>query len=178
MRLGGANPPLHIHGYRSKESHCGEPIMTLMDDNLDELDRKIILTLQTDARRPFKSIAKDNNVSEGTISNRVNRLLNNNILKLEARINPFAINKIGALLGVNLKERSHETTIKQIQAMENVTSVWVTTGKYDLFVEVLVNSINELNHFIFAGGLSKIDNISFTETHIMLYSETKFLKIC
>jgi Lrp/AsnC family transcriptional regulator for asnA, asnC and gidA len=149
-----------------------------MDGNLDELEIKIIKALQKDARKSFKSIAKDLNVSESTIGNRVNRLLKKNILKLEARINPFGLsNKVGALLGINLKNRSHTKTIKEIEQLPQVNSVWVTTGKYDLFLEVLVDSINDLNDFIFGGGLGDIQNVSFTETNIMLSSNTKYLKI-
>ena len=152
--------------------------MTLADGSLDELETKIILALQEDARRSFKSIAKELNVSEGTISNRVNRLTQNGILKLEARINPFALsNKVAALLGINLKHRTHAKALKAIQALPNVSAVWVTTGKYDIFVEVLVDSINDLNNFLFDHGLSNIEEIEFTETHIMLSSESKFFKI-
>ncbi len=152
--------------------------MTLMDGSLDELETKIILALQEDARTPFKTIAKNLGVSEGTISNRVNRLTQQGILKLEARVNPFALsNKVVALLGINLKHRTHAKAVKTIQALPNVNAVWVTTGKYDIFVEVLADSINDLNDFLFDRAFNKIKEIEFTETHIMLHSETKFFKI-
>ena len=63
--------------------------MATAEHNLDDIDRKIILELQEDARRQFKIIAKKLRVSEGTIKNRVTRLKNRGILKLEARVNPF-----------------------------------------------------------------------------------------
>ncbi len=152
--------------------------MTLMDGNLDELETKIILALQKDARTPFKTIAKDLGVSEGTISNRVNRLTQQGILKLEARVNPFALSsKVAALLGINLKHRTHAKAVKAISALPNVNAVWVTTGKYDIFVEVLADSINDLNDFLFDRGFNNIEEIEFTETHIMLQSETKYFKI-
>ncbi|MCG8618316.1 MAG: Lrp/AsnC ligand binding domain-containing protein [Desulfobacterales bacterium] len=153
--------------------------MTLMDGSLDELETNIILALQEDARKSFKSIAKDLNVSEGTISNRVNRLIQKGILKLEARVNPFVLtNKVAALLGINLKHRTHIEALAEIRALPNVNAVWVTTGKYDIFVEVLADSIHDLNEFLFSKeGLSKIKDIEFTETHIMLQSDTKFFKI-
>ncbi|WP_022664188.1 Lrp/AsnC family transcriptional regulator [Desulfospira joergensenii] len=152
--------------------------MTLMDGNLDDLEIKIVQALQKDARKSFKSIAADLDVSEGTISNRVNRLIQKDILRLEARINPFNLtNKVAALLGVNLDRRSHNEAVREIKKLSNVNAVWVTTGKYDIFVEVLADSINDLNDFIFSGGLSKIENITSTETHIMLHSDTKFFKI-
>ncbi len=152
--------------------------MTLMDGDLDELETNIILALQDDARKSFKSIAKDLNVSEGTISNRVNRLTQKGILKLEARVNPFALStKVAALLGINLKHRCHAQAVKEIRALANVNAVWVTTGKYDIFVEVLADSINDLNDFIFDRGINQVNGIESTETHIMLQSETKFFKI-
>ncbi len=152
--------------------------MTLTDGSLDELETQIVLSLQEDARRSFKSIAKALNVSEGTISNRVNRLVKKGILKMEARVNPFALSgKVAALLGINLKHRSHSRAVREIQSLPNVNAVWVTTGKYDIFVEVLADSINDLHTFLFDRGFGQIDDIESTETHIMLQSDTKFFKV-
>ncbi len=152
--------------------------MTLQEGNLDELETGIITALQSDARKSFKSIAAELNVSESTISNRVNRLVQNGILKLEARVNPFKLrHKVTALVGLNIRHRSHGTTLKEIEKLPNVNAVWVTTGKYDLFAEVMADSITDLNNFIFGDGLSKIDDITFTETHIMLHSDSKFFKL-
>ena len=152
--------------------------MTLVDGNLDELEIQIILALQEDARKSYKSIAKDLGVAEGTVSNRVNRLIQQGILKLEARVNPFAMsNKVAAILGINIKRNHHTKAVKEIMALSNVNAVWVTTGKYDIFVEVMSDSIKELNVFIFEGGLSNIEGIDATETHIILHSDSKFFKI-
>jgi len=152
--------------------------MTLVDGSLDELETQIILALQEDARKSYKSIAKEMGVAEGTVSNRVNRLIQQGILKLQARVNPFAMsNKVAAILGINLKHRQHARAAKEIMALPNVNAVWVTTGKYDIFVEVLADSIKELNVFIFEEGLSNIEGIEATETHIMLDSDSKFFKI-
>lgn len=153
-------------------------IMTLVNGSLDELEIQIILALQEDARKSYKSIAKELGVAEGTVSNRVNRLIQQNILKLEARVNPFAMsNKVAAILGINIKRSHHAKAVKEITALSNVNAVWVTTGKYDIFVEVLADSINELNIFIFEKGLSNIEGIESTETHIMLHSDSKFFRI-
>lgn len=152
--------------------------MTLIDGSLDELEIQIILALQEDARKSYKSIAKELGVAEGTVSNRVNRLIQQGILKLEARVNPFAMaNKVAAILGINIKHNHHAEAVKEIMALSNVNAVWVTTGKYDIFVEVMADSIKDLNVFIFEEGLSNIDDIDATETYIMLHSESKFFKI-
>ena len=98
----------------------------------------------------LKLLPQKLNVSEGTIKNRVTRLKNRGILKLEARVNPFALpNAISALVGVNLKERDHEKKIKEIEKIPAVTAVWNATGRFDLFFEVMVDSLNSLNDILF-----------------------------
>ncbi|MCK5199142.1 MAG: Lrp/AsnC family transcriptional regulator [Spirochaetales bacterium] len=152
-----------------------------MNDNkyeIDNLDREIILELQEDARRQFKIIAGKLKVSEGTIKNRVERLVKQDILKLEARVNPFALpRRISAIVGVNLKERDHEEKIKEIEKIPGVTSVWNATGRFDLFFEVMVDSLNSLNDVLFRRDLKKIGGISYTETFVILSSNTKYLKL-
>ncbi len=152
--------------------------MTAAMKDIDALDRKIILALQEDARRAYKDIAGKLNVSEGTVKNRVTRLINRGVLKLEARVNPFALpNRISAIVGVNLKERIHEKKIKEIEKIPGVTSAWNATGRFDLFFEILVDSMNSLNDILFRNDLKKIGGISYTETFITLYSNTKYFKL-
>jgi len=152
--------------------------MVTAKQNLDDIDKKIILELQEDARRQFKIIATKLNVSEGTIKNRVTRLKNRGILKLEARVNPFALpNAISALVGVNLKERDHEKKIKEIEKIPAVTAVWNTAGRFDLFFEVMVDSLNSFNDILFREDFSKIGGIRYTETFLTLSSNTKYFKI-
>jgi Lrp/AsnC family transcriptional regulator for asnA, asnC and gidA len=149
-----------------------------MQQDLDTLDKEIILELQKDSRRPFKVIANKLKVSEGTIRNRVNRLLEKGILKLEARVNPFSLpNKIAAIVALTLVERNHEEIMKKIEKLPNVTSVWNATGRYDLFFEVMVDSLNELNNILFLRDLSNIGGIDKTETFILLSSNTKYFKL-
>jgi Lrp/AsnC family transcriptional regulator for asnA, asnC and gidA len=145
---------------------------------LDDIDKKIILELQEDARRQFKIIAKKLRVSEGTVKNRVTRLKNRGVLILEARVNPFALpNTISALVGVNLKKRDHEKKIKEIGKIPAVTAVWNATGRFDLFFEVMVDSLNSLNDILFREDFSKIGGIRYTETFLTLSSSTKYFKI-
>ena len=152
--------------------------MTGENKNIDDLDRKIILALQKDARRPYKDIAKMLRVSEGTIKNRVTRLISRGILKLEARVNPFALpNRISAIVGVNLKERTHEKKIKEIEKIPGVTSVWNAAGRFDLFFEIMVDSMQSLNDVLFRKDLKRIGGISYTETFITLNSNTKYFKL-
>jgi Lrp/AsnC family transcriptional regulator for asnA, asnC and gidA len=146
--------------------------------DIDDLDREIILELQEDARRPYKTIAKKLGISEGTVKNRVTRLVDRGILVLEARVNPFALpNRVAALVAVNMKDRSHEKAMKAIKNIPGVLAVWNSTGRYDLFFELMVDSMQGLNDVLFRKHLTKIDSIASTETFVVLSSETKLFKL-
>jgi Lrp/AsnC family transcriptional regulator for asnA, asnC and gidA len=151
--------------------------MTTVKD-LDTLDKEIILELQEDARRPYKDIAIKLDVSEGTVKNRVTRLLSRNVLKLEARVNPFALpHTISALVGVNLKSRNYEETMREIEKIPEITSVWSATGRFDLFFEIMVDSLDSLYRILYRKEFREIESISYTETHVTLSSRTKFFKL-
>ena len=152
--------------------------MTTVTKDIDALDREIILELQEDARKSYKDIAAALNVSEGTIKNRVTRLINRDVLKLEARVNPFALpHRVAAIVGVNLKERNHDEKIHAIGKIPGVTCVWNATGRFDLFFEVMVASLNALNDILFGKDLKEIGGISYTETYVLLSSNSKYFKL-
>jgi Lrp/AsnC family transcriptional regulator, regulator for asnA, asnC and gidA len=145
---------------------------------LDALDKKIVVELQKDARMPYKMIAKLLNVSDATIGQRVKNMVSKGILKLEARINPLAApEKVAALIAINVNENEIIDELKKLQNLPYVTSVWTGTGPYSIFVEVMVDSIRELNRLLFKQELNKYRGISRTETFILLDSETKFFKL-
>lgn len=146
--------------------------------DIDNLDKEIIIELQKDARGSFKTIARRLDVSEGTIRNRIKRLVDSNILELQARVNPFSLpTKVTALIGVNLKQRDHEEKMRQIEKIPQVTSVWTATGRYDLFFEVMVDSLQELNDVLINKDLKRIGGIAFTETFVILSSRTKYFRL-
>ena len=146
--------------------------------DIDELDGRIIHELQDDARAPFKDIAKRLRISEGTARNRVIRLIDRGVLKLEARVNPFSLpHKIPALVGVSLRDRDPEQKMKEIEKVPGITSVWNTTGPYDLFFEVMVDSLQELNEILFRIDRNYVKGVLRTETFVTLSSNTKFFKL-
>jgi Lrp/AsnC family transcriptional regulator for asnA, asnC and gidA len=152
--------------------------MGISENIIDQLDRKVILELQQDGRRLYKDIAKKLKVSEGTVRNRVGRLIDNGILVLQARVNPFAFpHKISALVGVRIKGRETEKTLEKIEKIPCVTNIWNATGRYDLFFELMVDSLQELNDILYREVLGKIRDVSYTETFITLSSKTKFYKL-
>ncbi len=73
-------------------------------------------------------------------------------------------NKIPALVGLNLDQRSQVQKMGEIERIPGVTSVWNATGRFDLFFETLADSLNELNDVLFEKNLNDIGGISQSET--------------
>ncbi|MEW6265132.1 MAG: Lrp/AsnC family transcriptional regulator [Thermodesulfobacteriota bacterium] len=146
--------------------------------DIDDLDREIVFLLQEDARKSYKHIAQKLGVSEGTVKNRVTRLINRGVLILEARVNPFALpNRVAAVVAVTLKERTHETIMQEIMKIPGVVAVWNATGRYDLFFELMVDSMPALNDVLFRKYLNRIKGIASSETFVILSSNTKYFKL-
>lgn len=135
---------------------------------MDDLDFKIIRELQENGRRPYKEIAKRLKVSDGTIRLRTEKLIEKGLIKIKALINPFKFeHRICALVGINLERRGHVEKMKQISQLKGVTSVMNATGRYDLFVELFLESQKELMEFL-VNEISKVDGIQSTETFVFL----------
>ena len=146
-------------------------------EELDDIDRKIIFKLQEDGKASSKEIAEALKVSDGTIRFRMNKLINRGLLNIAGSINPFCFkNGIAAFVGMELEKRTHAKTMKSISNLDGVVSVCNVSGKYDLLVEVFLESRKDLNKFLIE-DLSHIDGINRTETFIILDALDKWMKL-
>lgn len=144
---------------------------------LDELNRKIIAELQKNGKRSFKKIAQKLNVSDGTVRFRTEKMINDGLLKIKACINPFVFeNAITALVGINLSNRAHKTIMDKIFRLQGVQSVCNISGRFDLLVEVFLDSREDLRKFL-VEDLSGIDGIRSTETFVYLEAINKTIEL-
>jgi len=145
---------------------------------MDDLDRKIVIELEKNGRTSYKDIAKKLKVSDGAIRFRTRKMIQKNILRITASVNPFSLeNSILALIGMELERRTHKETMETISKLRGVVSVCNATGRHDLLVEVFLNSQKELNKFLME-DLSKIGGIKATETFVYLDAINKWVEMC
>ena len=106
---------------------------------LDDLDWRIVEILRKE-HVPNSTIARDLGLSEGAIRQRLKKLKDSGALKVKALINPDLLrDRVLAVVAVNVAESAQlENKAEEISALENVLSVNITTGRYDLLAEVLV----------------------------------------
>jgi Lrp/AsnC family transcriptional regulator for asnA, asnC and gidA len=133
---------------------------------LDQLDFKILTFLQEDGRMSFTVMAEKLNVSIGTVRTRFNKLIEDGTISIIGRVDP---DKVGfrcyAHIAVYVRPATlKEKVAKKIAALPEVSFLAMTSGDYDLEVDVMCRDNNHLVDFI--NEISRIEGVNQTKTTI------------
>ena len=135
---------------------------------MDELDRRIITLLQADGRASNAKIAREVGVSEGTVRRRLRRLIDGDVIKVIAVPN---LEQMGygtaALVGIQTGPGKVDEVADAIGALEEAHYVAITTGAYDIFTWVGLESPEKLGNFL-RGKVGTIPGVTRTETFVNL----------
>ena len=143
---------------------------------LDEIDRQIIDALQRDGRVAFAQIAEQLSVSPGTVRLRYNRLVDQGILKVVAITNPLRMGfKTMAIIGIRADGSKLLYVAEKISRLEEVIYLVISSGRFDLFAEVVCRDHEDLLRFI-TEKLSTIDGVRESESfiHLKIFKEVYF----
>ncbi|MBN8833865.1 MAG: AsnC family transcriptional regulator [Niastella sp. SCN 39-18] len=133
---------------------------------LDELDFKILSELQKDGRMSFTIMAESLGVSVGTIRTRLNKMIDDETVNIIGRVNP---DKVGFRCYAHIAVFVRPATLKdsvaaKISKKPEVSFLAMTSGDYDLEVDVMCRDNNHLVDFV--DEISKIEGVSQTKTTI------------
>lgn len=119
------------------ESRRLDPLSLAAD--LSDLDREIIRILQVSGRTPFAQIARELGVTEKTVRRRVGDLLANDVIQIGTVTQPELLGYHAmALVGIRTNHsRSSAELAEELAGLAAVDYVVVTTGRYDLLVEIV-----------------------------------------
>jgi len=133
---------------------------------LDDLDFAILSCLQEDGRMSFTVIADKLNVSIGTIRTRFNKLIEDGTINIIGRVDP---EKVGFRSYAHIAVYVRPATLKEkvaqkIAKLSEVSFLAMTSGDYDLEVDVMCRDNDHLVQFV--NELSKIEGVYQTKTTI------------
>lgn len=136
--------------------------------SLDQLDLRIIRSLNYNARKPFKTIAEELNVSDVTVRKRIKRMQEDGVIKqfvvlLDYR---FMGKIVKAFIGLKIGPSKIQSIVEQLECLSDVHVLYRTTGTSDLFIEVIFSDLGELNSFL-ENELS-IEGILETDVNIVI----------
>lgn len=137
-------------------------------DDLDETDIAIVRLLQAHGRTPNAQMARDLGVSEPTIRKRIERLFQDEVIKVTAVLNP---RKTGyatdVLIGIRVEPGSLLEVGGVLASLDQVVYLGYVTGRFDILVEMLFRDDQALFDFI-ERELPSIGGVVSTETSHVL----------
>ena len=140
---------------------------------MEKTEMSILNILTEDARTPISQIAVMLGESEATISDTIARLERQRIiLKYPALVNweRVDVDQVEAMIEVRVtpqRGEGFEAIAEQIYRFEEVSSVYLMSGGYDLLVNMKARTMRQLALFV-AEKLSTIEHVISTATHFVL----------
>ena len=118
--------------------------------SVDQLDLRIIRSLDGEGRKPYRKIAEELSVSDSTVRKRINRMLENGIIKeFNVLLNYQALGRIiKAFIGLRVNPGKHKEIVEHLERNPDIQVLYRTTGDVDLFVEIICRDMEGLNDFL------------------------------
>lgn len=116
---------------------------------LDELDRRIIATLGMDARVSNRQIATALGVTEGTIRTRLKQLQNAGLIQFTV-VTDFRLagSPNLVIMGIHAEPAKVRELAAQLAEIEQIGSVMILLGRYNLMAMGLFTSIEDVYELI------------------------------
>ncbi len=140
----------------------------LHNDKMDDIDQQLISLLRQNARMNVADLAHKLKVSRGTVSNRLRKLEDQQIIVgYTVRLRPEAEpERIRAWMGILVEGNQTRRVIASLLGEPGVASLHDTNGRWDLLAELESGSMNELSQIL--ERIRLVPGIRSTETNIHL----------
>jgi DNA-binding Lrp family transcriptional regulator len=123
--------------------------MPFRDRSLDRLDYEILQALHKDARVSASEIARTTGANERTIRKRIDRLVDEGIIRLSAIIDPLAFGYVTAAdIFLEVDPDQEQEVIRILMDMPEVTYVAYGQGSNDVSIEARFKDNDALREFI------------------------------
>lgn len=143
-----------------------------MVKKIDETNKQIIRLLK-DGRKPYSMIADELGITENTVRSRVNKLLEEGILRITGMVDPENVPGLQVIImGVKLQTMELAKKAKEFMSLRGVVSVAVVTGRYDLVVQLVLSEEDDLTLLqFFSEELKKVKEVLDVETYVVYQSQ-------
>ena len=135
--------------------------------NLDDVSKTIIELLQHDGRKSYASIAQQVGLSEAAVRQRVQRLLDADVMQIVAVTDPLQVGfQRQAMVG--LRVSGDMTSVAEaLTEMDEVSYVVTTAGSFDVLAEVVCENDTHLLELL-TTRIRPIPGVTATETFVYL----------
>jgi len=135
---------------------------------MDDMDRRLVALLRENGRLPVATLAQLLKVSRGTVQNRIERLTINGVIGgFTLRLKPEAEpQRVRAVTMVAVEGEHTAVVLKSLRGIPEVHALHTTNGRWDIVVELGVESLEAFDQAL--QRIRLIKGISNSETSLLL----------
>ena len=115
---------------------------------LDGIDLKIIQCLSQDGRKSFVEIAKKIGLSPVGVKKRVEKLINQKVLKIQGFLNIEKFYSVSAQIEIEADNKTISELIEKFEKSPQVYHLVKTSGRYNLILSVAASNLESIEDFI------------------------------
>jgi len=142
-------------------------INTMTEPVLDDVNKRIIEQLQRDGRMSYAALAKAVGLSEAAVRQRVQRLLESEVMQIVAVTDPLTLGFARqVMIGIKVAGDLHAVA-KSLAGIAEVDYVVICAGGYDVLAEVVCTDDDHLLALL-NDTIRAIPGIISTETFVYL----------
>jgi DNA-binding Lrp family transcriptional regulator len=147
--------------------------------NIDEVDRRILVELQTDARRSNKALAAAAGVSPSTMLHRIRALEDRGVVTgYHALVDRSAIGRpLEALVFIKVQPKTPDVVdefVERVWALPETTEVTLLTGPFDILVHLCVANVRALSELVLT-AIASLPHVVDEQTSIVFEHRRKQL---
>lgn len=142
-----------------------------MRDYKDDLDRRLVALLQTNARMATSEIARKLKVARSTVQERINRLERSGLIRgytvLLSR--PPEAETVHALVMLAVEQQQSRETVKRLETFPEIRTCLTVSGEFDLFLRVEAPRLEDLDEVL--DEIAAIPGVRRSRSFIVLASK-------
>jgi len=132
---------------------------------LDDIDLKILQAFYQDGRKSFVEIAKETKLSPVGVKNRVEKLINEDILKIRGLLNIKKVHSVSAAIEVETDNETRSSLIEKFKKSPLIYHLVKTSGRYNLIIGIVAPDLESIENFI-EGEIRKEPGVKHIEVNI------------
>ncbi|NRG19287.1 Lrp/AsnC family transcriptional regulator [Rhizobiales bacterium] len=142
-----------------------------MRDFKDNLDRRLVALLQTNARMATSEIARKLKVARSTVQERITRLENCGLISGYTVLLSSApeVEAVHALVMIAVEQQQVRETIKRLEMLPEIRTCFTVSGEFDLFLRVEAPRLEDLDEVL--DEIAAIPGVRRSRSSIVLASK-------
>ncbi|MDX6747754.1 Lrp/AsnC ligand binding domain-containing protein [Polaribacter sp. PL03] len=139
-----------------------------MENQIDYIDKQILIKLQTDGRKAFSQIAEELNISNSLVHQRIKKLTDSEVIKnAEFLLDEKKLGyKTKSYTGIRLREaRFAKSVMEELTKINEIVECNYVSGNYAIFILIFARDNEHLREVLYE-QVHLINGVSGTDTFI------------